>query len=153
MLNRLQLFHNSCVRAMCRVSMWHVREHRITLVNLESRLQLQPFHFYLARRRLRWAGHVSRMPMTRLPRMFLSSWVDNERPHQRPQFNHGHGLRRDLHNADVNISDWGVLANNSSFWHAISQQKNVYCNFNSGGYIWVNLEQLGQAAAKRTLAP
>ena len=29
-LNRLQLFHNNCVRAMCRVSMWHVREHRIT---------------------------------------------------------------------------------------------------------------------------
>ena len=80
LLDRLQLFHNRCVRAMCRVSMWHVREYKITRTNLESRLQLEPVQFYLARRRLRWAGHVSRMPMTRLPRMFLSSWVDNKRP-------------------------------------------------------------------------
>ena len=86
-MNRLQLFHNNCVRAMCRVSMWHVREHKITQASLESRLQLEPFQFYLARRRLRWAGHVSRMPMTRLPRMFLSSWVDNKRPQQRLRFN------------------------------------------------------------------
>jgi len=133
--------------------MWHVREHRITQVNLESRLQLQPFQFYLARRRLRWAGHVSRMPMTRLPRMLLSSWVDNKRPQQRPQFNYGHGLRRDLLNAGVNINDWGVLANNRSFWHAITQQKNVHCNVNGGGYIWVEPEQLEQAAAEQTLPP
>ena len=72
-LNRLQLFHNNCVRAMCRVSMWHVQEHRITLVNLESRLKLQPFQSYLAKRRLQWAGHLSSMPMSRLPRMPLSS--------------------------------------------------------------------------------
>ena len=80
LLNRLQIFHNRCVRAMCRVSMWHVREYRITQANLESRLQLEPFKFYLARRRLRWAGHVSRMPMTRIPRMLLSSgWITSAR--------------------------------------------------------------------------
>ena len=77
-LNRLQMFHNRCVRAMCRVTMWHVREHRITQQSLESRIQLEPFQYYLARRRLRWAGHVSRMDFTRLPRMFSSSWVDHK---------------------------------------------------------------------------
>ena len=65
-LNRLQMFHNRCVRAMCRVTMWHVREHRITQQSLESRIQLEPFQYYLTRRRLRWAGHVSRMDFTRL---------------------------------------------------------------------------------------
>ena len=79
-LNRLQMFHNRCVRAMCRVTMWHVREHRITQQSLESRIQLEPFQYYLARRRLRWAGHVSRMDFTRLPRMFSSSWVDHKWP-------------------------------------------------------------------------
>jgi hypothetical protein len=61
---RLQLFHNSCVRAMCRVTMWHVREYKISQANLENRLLLEPFDYYLARRRLRWAGHVRRMPMS-----------------------------------------------------------------------------------------
>ena len=150
-MNRLQLFHNNCVRAMCRVSMWHVREHKITQASLESRLQLEPFQFYLARRRLRWAGHVSRMPMTRLPRMFLSSWVDNKRPQQRPRFNYGHGLRRDLRNAGVNISDWGSLARDRGLWHAITQQKNVHCNTNGGGYVWIDPEQQEHAAAMRTL--
>jgi hypothetical protein len=152
-LNRLQLFHNNCVRAMCRVSMWHVREHRITQANLESRLRLEPFKFYLARRRLRWAGHVLRMPMTRLPRMFLSSWVDNKRPQQRPRFNYGHGLARDLRNAGVNRSDWGFLATDRTLWHAITQQKNVHCNTTSGGIIWINPALLEQAAAERTPPP
>ena len=151
LLNRLQLFHNRCVRAMCRVSMWHVREYRITQANLESRLQLEPFQFYLARRRLRWAGHVSRMPMTRLPRMFLSSWVDNKRPRQRPQFNYGHGLGRDLRNAGVHIDNWASFASDRNIWHTITQRKNVYCNNNGGGYIWVDPEQLAQAAAENIL--
>ena len=131
--------------------MWHVREYRITQANLESRLQLEPFQFYLARRRLRWAGHVSRMPMTRLPRMFLSSWVDNKRPRQRPQFNYGHGLGRDLRNAGVHIDNWASFASDRNIWHTITQRKNVYCNNNGGGYIWVDPEQLAQAAAENIL--
>ena len=138
-LNRLQMFHNSCVRAMCRVTMWHVREHRITQVSLERRMQLEPFEYYLARRRLRWAGHVSRMHFSRLPRMFLSSWVDHKRPKQRPQFTYGHGLLRDLRNAGVHLKAWDTLAGDRNLWHAITQQKNVHCNAAGGGYAWLDL--------------
>ena len=146
-LNRLQMFHNSCVRAMCRVTMWHVREHRITQLSLERRMQLEPFEYYLARRRLRWAGHVSRMPFSRLPRMFLSSWVDHKRPQQRPQFTYGHGLLRDLRNAGVHLKAWDTLAGDRNLWHAITQQKNVHCNAAGGGYAWVDSEQLDQDTA------
>ena len=89
--------------------------------------------------------------MTRLPRMFLSSWVDNKRPQQRPQFNYGHGLRRDLRNAGLHINNWASLASDRSIWHSITQQKNVFCNINGGGYIWVDPEQLAQAAAENIL--
>jgi hypothetical protein len=148
---RLQLFHNSCVRAMCRVTMWHVREYKISQANLEHRLLLEPFDYYLARRRLRWAGHVSRMPMSRLPRLLLSSWVDHKRPKQRPQFTYGHGLKRDLSNAGVDVKDWGSLAMNRNLWHAITQQKNVHCNYNGGGYAWMDESVSEDAAAERIL--
>jgi len=144
-LNRLQMFHNRCVRAMCRVTMWHVREHRITQQSLESRIQLEPFQYYLARRRLRWAGHVSRMDFTRLPRMFLSSWVDHKRPQGRPQLNYGHGLLRDLQNAGVHVKAWDTLASDRNLWHSINQQKNVHCNANGGGYAWQGSELIEQA--------
>ena len=143
-LNRLQMFHNRCVRAMCRVTMWHVREHRITQQSLESRIQLEPFQYYLARRRLRWAGHVSRMDFTRLPRMFLSSWVDHKRPQGRPQLNYGHGLLRDLQNAGVHVKAWDTLASDRNLWHSITQQKNVHCNANGGGYAWQGSELIEQ---------
>ena len=89
--------------------------------------------------------------MTRLPRMFLSSWVDNKRPRQRPQFNYGHGLGRDLRNAGVHIDNWASFVSDRNIWHAITQQKNVYCNNNGSGYIWVDPEQLAQAAAESIL--
>ena len=91
--------------------------------------------------------------MTHLPRMFLSAWVDNKRPQQRPRFNYGHGLARDLRNAGVNRSDWGFLANDRTLWHAITQQKNVQCNTTGSGIIWINPALREQAAAERTPPP
>ena len=48
-LNRLQIFHDSIVRAICRVTMWHVGEHIITQLSLERRMQLKPFQYYRVR--------------------------------------------------------------------------------------------------------
>ena len=75
LMRRLQSFHNRCVRTMCGITMWHTITHHIKQVSLESRLGLHPLGFYLARRKLAWAGHVARMDFnTRLPRKFLTSW-------------------------------------------------------------------------------
>ena len=41
---------------------------------------------YIARRQLRWAGHVARMNTARLPRKMLSSWVCQKRPLGCPQY-------------------------------------------------------------------
>ena len=94
----------------------------------ERRMQLEPFQYYLARRRLRWAGHTSHMQFTRLPHMFLSSWVDNKWSKQRPQFSYGHGLSRDLKNAEIHEKAWNALASDCNLWHAMTQQKNVHHN-------------------------
>ena len=73
---------------------------------------------------------------TRLPRMFLSSWVDNKRPKQRPQFNYGSWLSRDLENACIHFKARNTLASDRNLWQAITQQKNVHCNAGGCGYVW-----------------
>ncbi len=89
--------------------------------------------------------------MSRLPRLLLSSWVDHKRPQQRPQFTYGHGLKRDLHNAGVDVKNWGSLAMNCNLWHAVTQQKNVHCNSNGGGYAWMDESKSEDTAAERIL--
>ena len=61
-------FHNRCVRAMSRITIAHMIKHRITSKSLLERLGVGSFDNYYNRRLLRWAGHVARMPMDRMPR-------------------------------------------------------------------------------------
>ena len=92
----LRRFHKSCVRAMCRVSMSQVRRHRIRTSKLLAELALQPLEYYLQSRFLRWAGHVTRMDMDRLPRMLLTSWCPSSRVIGRPRMSFGHTLKKFL---------------------------------------------------------
>ena len=80
LFSRLRAFHAKCVRAMCRVTMQHTRKHRISTASLLKRLEIKHLDYYYNTRLLRWAGHIARMPMYRLPRKFLTSWVDHPRP-------------------------------------------------------------------------
>ena len=124
---RLQMFHNRCVRMMCRVTLWHMRQYHLHQEELESRLGLKPLDACLAQRRLRWAGHVYRMDFERLPRKLLSSWVDHPRPRGRPQFHFGHGLARDLTNAGVDVATWHQTAANRLAWLQLTQRPDI-CN-------------------------
>ena len=72
LLQRLRVFHAQCLRAMSRVTRRHTWEHRISSMQLMQELGLDAIDFYVARRQLRWLGHVSRMDWERLPRRMLS---------------------------------------------------------------------------------
>ena len=91
---KLKAFHHSCVRAMCRVSMSQVRRHRIRTSKLLHELSLQRVEHYLESRCLRWAGHVVRMDMDRLPRMLLTSWCPTSRVIGRPRMSFGHTIKK-----------------------------------------------------------
>jgi len=92
----LRSFHNRCVHTMCRVNMLDVIQHRIHTEDLLSRLDLNPLDTYVTTRQLRWAGHVTRMGMDRLPRKLLSSWVNNKRPIGAPELTYGRSLFKTL---------------------------------------------------------
>ena len=98
--DKLRGFHRSCVRRMCRVNMWHVQEYRITAQALEQRLGISSFETYLVRRRLRWLGHVRRMPWHRLPRKLLTSWVAEPRVPGGQQMTYGRSILEDIRLAE-----------------------------------------------------
>ena len=84
---------------MSRVSRKHTWEHRISSMQLMQELGLDAIDFYVARRQLRWLGHVSRMGWERLPRRMLSAWVPLCRTR-------GRGARRGLPTAAAWLRRW-----------------------------------------------
>ena len=112
----LRNFHNRCVRAMCDVNMIDVFEKRITTESLLIRLGISCIDVYVVRRQLRWAGHVARMEMDRLPRKMLSSWVNEKRPRGSPEMTYGRSLMKALKRANVDTNDWYEMAKDRNVW-------------------------------------
>ena len=79
---------------------------------LWRKLKLETIEYYVSLRKLRWAGHLARMPTTRLPRRLLTSWVSQPRPHGRPQYTYGHALNKTLKRAGIpsELEKWSKLA-------------------------------------------
>jgi hypothetical protein len=73
-------FHNRCTRIMCRITMARTFRCHVRLRDLRARLGIQSLDRYYYHRTLRWAGHVARMHMSRLPRKLLTGFVAHPRP-------------------------------------------------------------------------
>jgi len=116
MWGRLRRLHHQCARAMCGVSMWHTREYRISTVSVLKVLKLRSIETYIRRRQLQWAGHVARMPPTRPPRMFLTSWCGHPRPQRRPGFTYGESLAAALEYAGIGQEGWMEAAQDIAGW-------------------------------------
>ena len=117
--DRLQKFHNRCVRTMCRVNRWHTWKKRISQENLEKRLGVMSMEQAIRSRQLRWAGHVMRMDYGRFPRKFISAWVEHPRRPGRPQFTYGHSLETQLRKASVDLTEWATLTQDREAWRVI----------------------------------
>jgi len=116
---KLRRFHHRCARSMCRITMWHVREHRITTASVLKVLGLRNIETYVCRRQLQWAGHVARMGPGRLPRQLLSSWCGRPRPVGRPEMTFGATLEAALTFAGVEVDGWMELAQDREGWRQV----------------------------------
>jgi hypothetical protein len=116
---RLRVFHAQCLRAMCRVTRKHTWEHHITSVELMQRLGLDSIDFYVARRQMRWLGHVRRMPMERLPRRMLSAWVPHARPVGAPRLTFGRSVAKAMDVFDLDSARWPELAADRLAWQTM----------------------------------
>ena len=118
--NKLRKFHNYHTRKMCHLSLHHCIKHHISASDIHERLGLLSIDAYITRRHLRWAGHVARMPDSRLPRRFLTCWVRNKRPTGAPQFTYGRGLKKSLNKLDIDPLQWYDLAQDRPAWRNLT---------------------------------
>ena len=125
LFRRLRNFHHRCCRAMCRITIAHTIRHHISSADLFKKLGLNPLDTYYHRRLLRWAGHVSRMPMTRAPRQLLTGWVDHKRPIGCPQMTWGRTLKKALvqNNLPADFKAWSSLAADRRHWRTVCGMK------------------------------
>ena len=140
LMEKLERFHNQCVRAMCHVTRREQWFKHIRNDDLQKRLGVPSAAEMVTRRMLRWAGHVARMPEERLPRKLLTGWVEHPRPHGRPEQTFGHALDkalklrakqiRKLHpliNINININTDNTNNGNNpnpdnTYWHDLTDQ-------------------------------
>ena len=121
LLQRLHVFHAQCLRAMSRVTRKHTWEHRISSMQLMQELGLDAIDFYVARRQLRWLGHVSRMGWERLPRRMLSAWVPHARPRGAPRLTYGRSVAKAMDVFNLDHAQWPELAADRARWLAMLQ--------------------------------
>ena len=114
---RLRGMHAQHLRAMCRVTRTHVWKHHISTQELGHRLGLDSIDTCIARRQLRWAGHVCRMDHgTRLPRRMLSAWVAHPRPPGAPTMTYGRSISKAMDLFQIDTARWHELAADRAAW-------------------------------------
>ena len=103
---------------MCRVTMRQTYVHRISSKSLQQRTGVFELEHYLASKTLRWAGHVTRMPKSHLPRRLVLSWVRKARDPRGQEMTYRRSLERYLKRFDLplNYSGWAPIAQNRDDW-------------------------------------
>ncbi len=119
--DRLNCFHDRCVRTMCLITVAHTIRHHIRSESLNERVGIKPLMVYNELRLLRWAGYLARMDRSRLPRKLLTGWVANPRPNGCPLMTWGRTLKKALKSRGISttVSTWTKLAQNRTSWRQL----------------------------------
>ena len=100
---RLEQFHQRCLRSIMGIK-W---KDYITNIEVLERAQLQSIESMLILKQLRWAGHITRMPDTRMPKaVFYGELVQGKHNTGAPQKRFKDQLKRQLCQADINPKTW-----------------------------------------------
>jgi len=91
---------------------------------LQERTGVFSVEYYLASRTLLWAGHVARMPKSRLPKRLMLSWVHEPGIAGGQEITYGRSLERHLKyfglvdggGKAITFSEWATLAQDRGGW-------------------------------------
>ena len=116
-MNRLNLFHRSCVRSILGVSRSDQHSRHLNTADLAQRARLpEDIGALLREYRLRWLGHVARMDAARIPQQVLFGELEATRPRHGPKKRWRDTIVDDLRSLDIPESEWYRLAQDRPEW-------------------------------------
>ena len=121
-MSRIEAFHQRCLRKILRIKWFH----RVKNVDVLTRAQTISVETHIAAMRLRWFGHVTRMPGDRLPR-YLLGWVPEhgKRSRGRPRKTWMDCVKGDYSSFtgnvdnDINMEIMRLAADNRKQWRSM----------------------------------
>ena len=112
----LEAFYHSCTRSILGITRKQQFNQYISTQTILHKLHLPPITTLLDQNCLRWAGHVARMPYTRLPRIMLNSWTSKSRPRGAPKLTYARFLHKVLRRNNIDPRTWHLKAQNKDLW-------------------------------------
>jgi hypothetical protein len=121
----LQTTYRGMVRSCFRVNMHTTRKWRISTQSLLGRLHLEPLEHYLQWRALGYAGHVSRMPQHRLPKMITGAVLHGPKMRGGQPLTYDRQIQRYLKDKGIEGDEWETLAQNKTKWREAIRSQSV----------------------------
>ena len=114
-VKRLNHFHMCCLRKLL-----HIRwQDKIPDSEVLQKSGLSSIHTLLMKNQARWAGHLVRMPDSRLPKQLLYGELqEGTRPLGRPKKRFKDSLKSSLKGLGININTWEQQALDRSSWRS-----------------------------------
>ena len=110
---RLNVFHLRCLRRILHIT-W--KDYK-TNGEILSKAKMTSIFTILSKHRLRWIGHVRRMPDGRIPKDILYGQLSiGERARGRPKLRYTDVCKRDMKYTDINVQTWEQLAEDRGTW-------------------------------------
>ena len=112
---QLNHFHMTCLRRLLRIK-W---QDKIPDTEVLSRTNLPSIHTLLQKAQLRWAGHVARMPDSRLPKQLLYGELQvGKRSKGRPRKRYKDSLKSSLKAFSISTESWESDAQDRLQWRS-----------------------------------
>ena len=110
---KLNSFHMKCLRRIMGIK-W---DDYVTSTEVLTLTGMKSIYALLSLRRLRWMGHVHRMPDGRIPKDLLyGELAEGTRARGRPHLRYKDVCKRDLIAADIPIDKWEEKADDRGDW-------------------------------------
>ena len=110
-MKALDVFQMQCLRRLFEISkIQHVEN-----VEILKRASMDAVHDVVRFRRLRWLGHINRLPDTRLPKRILFSRIEQKGGRGRPMKCWTDYVREDLDALRI-LPSWARLAQDREAW-------------------------------------
>ena len=113
---RLDAFDMKCLRKILGIK-WN---DFVTNDEIRSKTEQPPVSSTICKRRLRWLGHVLRLPATRPANQVITWTPEGQRRRGRPKMNWRQTVERDLRLVDRRWSDTSRLAEDRAGWSALT---------------------------------